>query len=79
MASQITIACCCCKKQVQIGDNLLEIPPDLTDWVSIERKPFCGDCLAHFTEEDWDWCSHPPLPIRSSEIANLILEDVEPL
>ena len=59
------LMCCCCKKQGQLGDNLLETPPDLTDWVSIERKPFCSDCLAHFTEEDWDWCSQPPILISA--------------
>ncbi len=79
MASQITIACCCCKKQVQLRDNLLEMSPDLADWVSIERKPFCGDCLAHFTEEDWEWCSQQSVPIRESGLANVILENVEPL
>lgn len=79
MASQITIACCCCKKQVQLGDNLLEMPPELAGWVSIERKPFCDDCLMHFTEEDWEWCSQPPVSIRESGLVNVILEDVEPL
>jgi len=78
MASQITITCCCCKKKVQLGENPLEMLPDLAGWVSVDRKPFCRDCLALFTEEDWDWCAQPPVALRLSEIAGLMPAEVEP-
>src|SRR5262245_29218264 len=50
MASQIAITCCCCTKQVLLGENPLEILPELAGWISVDRKPFCGDCLALFTD-----------------------------
>jgi hypothetical protein len=79
MASQITITCCCCKKKGQLGEHLFEILPDLAGWVSVDRKPFCRDCLALFTEEDWAWCAQPPVALELSEIARLIPGEVEPL
>ena len=79
MASQITITCCCCTKQVLLGENPLEILPELAGWVSVDRKPFCGDCLALFTEEDWDWCVQPPVALGLSELARLIPGEVEPI
>jgi len=79
MASQITITCCCCKKKVQIGENPFEMLPDLAGWVSVDRKPLCRDCLALFTEEDWDWCAQPPVALRLSEIAGLMPAEVEPI
>ena len=79
MASPITITCCCCKKKVQLRENSLEILPDLAGWVSVDRKPFCRNCLALFTEEDWDWCARPPVALGISEIAMLIPGEVEPI
>ena len=79
MRSQITITCCCCKKQVQLGENPSEISVRLAGWVSIARKPFCGECLALFTEEDWDCCDQPPVPLGLSEVARLIPGEAEPL
>jgi hypothetical protein len=72
MASQIAIICCCCTKQVLLGENLLEILPELAGWVSVDRKPFCRDCLALFTEEDWDWCVQPSVALGLAEIARLM-------
>src|SRR5215510_13056374 len=78
MASQITITCCCCTKQVLLGENPLEILPELAGWVSVDRKPFCRDCLALFTEEDWDWCVQLSVGVQLSvalglaEIARLM-------
>ena len=79
MASPIAITCCCCKKKVQLRENPIGILPDFAGWVSVDRKPFCGDCLALFTEEDWDWCARPPVALGISEIAMLILGEVEPI
>jgi hypothetical protein len=70
---------CCCKKKVQLGENPLEMLSDLSGWVSVDRKPFCRDCLALFTEEDWDWCAQPPVALRLSEIAGLMPAEVEPI
>ena len=79
MASQITITCCCCKKKVQLGENPLEMLPDLAGWVSVDRKLFCSACLALFTEEDWAWRAQPPVALGLSEIVRLMPGEVEPL
>jgi hypothetical protein len=71
-ASQIAITCCCCTKQVLLGENPLEILPELAGWVSFDRKPFCLDCLALFTEEDWERCVQPSVALGLAEIARLM-------
>jgi len=53
--------------------------PELTGWVSVDRKPFCRDCLALFTEEDWDWCAQPPVALGLAEVARLMPGEVEPI
>src|SRR5438093_8423748 len=40
MAAQIAIICCGCKKKVLLGKNPLEMLPELTGRVSVDRKPF---------------------------------------
>src|SRR5207245_60862 len=79
MTSSMTVTCCCCKKMVHLEASYLEDMPVLAGWVSIDRKAFCRDCVAHFTEEDWDWCPEPPVSLNLAEIARLRLGDVEPL
>jgi len=79
MAAHITVTCCCCKKKVYFDENPPRILTGLMGWVSIDRKPICSNCLALFTEEDWDWCAQQPVPLGLSEIAKLIPGDVEPL
>jgi hypothetical protein len=79
MTYHITVTCCCCKKQAQPGDNSSQRLTGFAGWVSIDRKAFCGECLALFTVEDWDWCVGPPVPLGAFDLARLIPEDVEPL
>ena len=79
MCVKITIACCCCKKKVCLGEIQSGSVAELVGWVSIDRKPLCDACLALFTQEDWDWCTTPPVPLGWAEIEKLIPGDVEPL
>lgn len=79
MVSHMTVTCCCCKKKVQLEANPSEPLAELAGWVSIDKKPVCSDCLALFTEEDWEWCAQPPRPLGLSEIARLMPGDTEPL
>ncbi len=79
MVSPMTVTCCCCKKKVQLEANPPEPLAELAGWVSIDKKPVCSDCLALFTEEDWEWCTQPPRPLGLSEIARLMPGDTEPL
>ena len=78
MRDKITITCCCCKTKVLLNENAPETPPELAGWVSTEKKPLCGSCLASFTEEDWEWLTEPPVPLGLADAARLILGDVEP-
>jgi hypothetical protein len=63
---------------VQLAENPPENPAELAGWVSLERKPFCSDCVASFTEEDWDWLAKAPVPLGLAQLASLIPGDVEP-
>jgi len=79
MRDKIIVTCCCCKRKAQVRGNHSEIPCELAGWVSIDRKPFCDNCVDNFTEEDGDWLDHPLIPLGLVELAQLIPGDVEPL
>lgn len=79
MIAHADVICCCCKKDVSIEEHPTKTPEALVGWVSIGRKAFCGDCVALFTDEDWEWCGQPLVPLELAEIARLLPGDVEPL
>ena len=66
------------QKTVQLGEHPSDLPAALNGWGSIERKPFCDECLAQFTEEDREWCTQAPVPLGVAEIAHLLPGDIEP-
>jgi hypothetical protein len=78
MSSSTVITCCCCKVTVHLGHHSLW-PVMPTDWVSIDRRPFCGNCVKEFTEEDWDWLTQKPIPLGLTEVPKVIPGDIEPL
>ena len=79
MIAYADVTCSCCKKNVSIEENPPKMPEALAGWVSIARKAFCGDCIALFADEDWEWCEQQPVPFGLAEVARLLPGDVEPL
>lgn len=79
MSSSTVIACCCCKTKIHVGNYLPQLSVELADWVSIDRRPFCGNCVKEFTEEDWDWLTQKPIPLGLTEVPKLAPGDIEPL
>jgi hypothetical protein len=79
MKGRITVRCCCCKKEVALGENPPENPAEIRGWVSIDRKAYCADCFSGMTEEDIDEWGTPPVALGLAEIARLKPGDVEPL
>ncbi len=79
LAFPIRVTCCCCKRTVLLDEPPQELQAALSGWLSIERKAFCDECVAQFTEEDREWCTEAPVPFGVAEIAHLLPGDVEPL
>jgi len=79
MPSSTVITCCCCKTAVHLGHYLSELPVRLIGWVSIDKRPFCSNCIKEFTEEDWDWLAQKPIPLGQAEVPRLVRGDIEPL
>jgi len=79
MKARITVKCCCCKKEVDLGENPPGQPVEIDGWVSIDRKAYCEDCSFGMTEEDIDEWATPPVALGLAEIKRLIQGDVEPL
>ena len=74
-----TIITCCCKTAVYLDHYPSKLPVRLADWVSIDRRPFCGVCVKEFTEEDWDWLTQQPILLGLTEVPKLTPGDIEPL
>ena len=79
MLSSNVITCCCCKIQIHVGNYPLQPSVGLADWVSIDKRPFCGNCVKEFIEEDWDWLTQKPIPLGLTEVPKLIPGNIEPL